>query len=273
MTSPRPTNPRRWTGLALASVTLAATGPVAAQIRLPDLAIYTPAPDAQLWTVQAEGGEGGEAGAIAGVAPDVAYLAQLSIVEGHLVAAANLYSKGMVDEAVGLSYHPEAEMMDAVRESLTAHGAADFTPEMTAFSGTLEAGATAADVATALTTFRTAVATAAAAGSTEPRVRLDAMVTVLRAAASEYAGSIEAGAVNDVMAYHEAHAFVAVARDLAKTLTADSKAAAAAEKALTAMTAADEAFGDMTLAKVEARDPAILLAVAARAELAASTVR
>lgn len=273
MTNPRPTNPRRWTGLAVASITLAATSPAIAQIRLPDLAIYTPAPDAQLWTVQAEGGEGGEAGAVAGVAPDVAYLAQLSIVEGHLVAAANLYAKGMVDEAIGLSYHPEAEMMDAVRESLTAHGAADFTPQMTAFSAALEAGAAMTEVDAALTAFRTAVAAATATGSTEPRVRIDAMVTVLRAAASEYAGSIEAGAVSDVMAYHEAHAFVAVARDLAKTLTSDPKTAAAAEKALTAMTAADEAFGDMALTTVEARDPAILLGVAARAELAASAVR
>ncbi len=273
MTNPRLTQPRRWSGLAIASVSLAVAGPVVAQVRLPDLAIYTPPADAQLWTVQAEGGEGGEAGAVAGVSPDVAYLAQLSIVEGHLLAASDLYAKGMVDDAVGLSYHPEAEMMDSVRASLAAHGAADFTPQMAAFSAKLEAGAPANEVAAALADFRTAVAAAAAPEADEVAVRFDAMVTVLRAAASEYTGSIEGGAVSDVMAYHEAHAFVSIARDLAKGLTTNPKSAAAAEKALAAMVAADEAFGDMTSTAAEARDPAILLGVAARVELAASMVR
>lgn len=270
---PRVTQPRRWSGLAIASVSLAVAGPAIAQVRLPDLAIYTPPVEAQLWTVQAEGGEGGEAGAVAGVSPDVAYLAQLSIVEGHLLAASDLYAKGMVDDAVGLSYHPEAEMMDVVRASLAAHGATDFTPQMAAFSAKLEAGAPASEVAAALADFRTAVAAAAAPEAGELRVRFDAMVTVLRAAAAEYTGSIEGGAVSDVMAYHEAHAFVAIARDLAQGLTADPKSTPAAEKALAAMVAADEAFGDITSTTAEARDPAILLGVAARVELAASMVR
>ena len=53
-----------------------------------------------------------------------------------------MYRKGLVDEAVGLSYHPEAEMMDEARALLTAHGAPDISPAMTAFSEMMEQGAT-----------------------------------------------------------------------------------------------------------------------------------
>ncbi|EKE18050.1 MAG: hypothetical protein ACD_10C00149G0002 [uncultured bacterium] len=42
---------------------------------------------------------------------------------GHLLAADALYRKGLVDDAIGLSYHPEAEMMEEVRANLAAHGA------------------------------------------------------------------------------------------------------------------------------------------------------
>ncbi|MFM2349779.1 MAG: hypothetical protein RIR04_745, partial [Pseudomonadota bacterium] len=67
--SPRPIQPRVWTSLALASVTLATS---------PALATMTPAPitlsmpQARIWLAQAEGGEAGEAGAIADASPELA---------------------------------------------------------------------------------------------------------------------------------------------------------------------------------------------------------
>ncbi len=70
---------------------------------------------------------------MAEASPEVAYLAKLAIVEGHLIAARDLYRKGLVDEAVGLSWHPEAEMMDDVRADLAAHRVPDVTPAMAAF--------------------------------------------------------------------------------------------------------------------------------------------
>ncbi len=195
------------------------------------------------------------------------------IVEGHLVAALDLYRKGMVDEAVGLSYHPEAEMMDVVRESLVAHGVPDVTPAMTAFSATMEAGAPLPDVEAALAAAQAAFATAAAPEADEVKVRADALVLVVRAAAHEYEESTEGGVVGDVMAYHEAHAFIDVARTLATALAADPAAKAQSEKVLVALDGAAEAFGDMSGTALEAKDPAILMAVAAKVELALSSVR
>lgn len=272
-TSPRLTSPRRWSTLAAASVSLAVGGAAQGEIRLPRLAIYAAPAEATLWTVQAEGGEGGEAGAVAGAAPDVAYLAQLSIVEGHLLAADALYRKGQVGDAIGLSYHPEAEMMEEVRANLAAHGAADFTPQMAAFSAALEKTAPQAEVDAALADFRAAVAAAQAPQAAEVKSRFAALVVVTKAAASEYQGSIEAGSVSDAMAYHEAYAFLAIARDLATDLQGDPLAGKAAGRALEVLAEADTAFGDMAQTTLEARDPAILLAIAARLELIGSTVR
>lgn len=272
-TSPRLTSPRRWSTLAATTVSLAVAGAAQAEIRLPRLAIYAAPAEATLWTVQAEGGEGGEAGAVAGAAPDVAYLAQLSIVEGHLLAANALYRKGQVDDAIGLSYHPEAEMMEEVRANLTAHGAADFTPQMVAFSAALEKAAPQTEVDAALADFRAAVVAAQAPQAADVKSRFAALVVVSKAAAAEYQGSIEAGSVSDAMAYHEAHAFLAIARDLATGLQADPLAGKAAGRALEALAVADTAFGDMAQTTLEARDPAILLAIAARLELIGSTVR
>lgn len=229
--------------------------------------------DAQIWLAQAEGGEGGEAGAVAGAEPDLAYLTQLEIVEGHLVAAAQLYAKGQINDAIGLSYHPEAEMMDEMRAKLAAHGAADFTPQMQAFSAAMEAGASPAEVDAALAGFRAAVAAAKAPEADELRLRFDAIVLLLKAAASEYAGSIEDGKVADPLAYQEAWAFLGIAREEAGALTAMAKTSSAATRALAAMAGADEAFGDMTGTDLTAADPAILLAVAAKVELIASSVR
>lgn len=267
---PRAVTPRRWSGLAAGSMIALATAPALAQ----GLPITAPASQGGwLWLAQAEGGEGGEAGAVEGANPDVAYLAQLAIVEGHLVAALDLYRKGMVDEAVGLSYHPEAEMMDVVRESLVAHGMPDVTPAMTAFSAVMEAGAPLPEVEAALAAAQAAFAAAAAPEADEVKVRADALVLVVRAAAHEYEESTEGGVVGDVMAYHEAHAFIDVARALATALAADPAAKAQSEKVLVALDGAAEAFGDMTGTALEAKDPAILMAVAAKVELALSSVR
>lgn len=271
--TPRPVQPRLWQNLAMASAAFGlAAMPSLAQgdYRAPSNAADM---GATLWLAQTEGGEGGEAGAVADLSDDVTYLARLSIVEGHIVASFDLYAKGMVDEAIGLSYHPEAEMMEDVRADIAAHGMPDVTPAMSAFSGTLERGATLEEAAGALAHVQAAVAAAAAPEADNNRARYDAMIAVIRAAASEYASATEEGVVGDIMAYHEAHAFVAVARALAQGLAQTPETKAAADKALIALQGADEAFGDMNAATLEARDPAILLGVAARVELVGSAVR
>ncbi len=144
---------------------------------------------------------------------------------------------------------------------------------MAAFSAAMEAGAALDQVEAALAGAQAALAAAAAPAAGDLRVRADALTLLVRAAAHEYEESLEAGQVADILAYHEAHAFLDVARGQAGALGAEPGARVQAEKALTALQGADEAFGDMAAPQPEARDPAILLAVAARVELALSSVR
>ena len=160
-------SPRRWNSLVLTAAAISMVSPVLAQSL----------PDATIWMV-AEGGEGGEAGAVADATADVAYLGRLAIVEAHLQAARDLYAKGQVDDAIGLSYHPEAEMMDQVRQDLIAHHVADITPAMTAFSQTLEAGADLPQVDAALAAVSAAIR--AARQTDNLRDQFDAVVVLLK---------------------------------------------------------------------------------------------
>jgi hypothetical protein len=270
MTKIRTVSARKWTGLLLASTAVGASlGAGLAEARMAPPVMPQ---DQTVWLAQAEGGEGGEAGAVASVAPETAYLVRLAIVEGHLIAADALYAKGLTDEAIGLSYHPEAEMMDEVRESLAAHGQEDFTPAMQVFSEFMESGAPLTEVEAALIAFQAAVAGAVNAETPDAKERFAVAVAVLKAAAAEYSGSIEAGAVTDIMAYNEAQAFVDVARAMVGQVGGDAKLDALVARALAAMEPAAEAFG-MADGTFTANDPAILLSVAARVELIGSQVR
>lgn len=278
---PRLTQPRKWRSLAIASasVTLAvAAAPSLAGLNGPapiTLAMPGRSADARLWPAGSQGGEGGESGLVATVTnPESAYLAELMIVEGHMIAALDLYSKGQTDLAVELASRPESGgMMATVRKAVAAHAAPDFTAATTAFTKALTDGASVDDARVALSAVHAGVGAAAAGQKSDLKTRLNAVVVLLKAASDEYLGAFDAGKVVDVLAYHEAHAFVAIARSEAAILIGEPLTAKAASRALDAMQAADQAFSDMTKTTVEARDPAILAAVAARVELIASAVR
>ena len=268
--TPRLTQPRAWATLALASVTLAM--PAQATPRYP---APTTQSNPNLWL--AEGGEAGEAGEVgitANAADDTAYLADLSIIEGHMLAARDIYAKGHAETAAELTLHPQEEgtLADLVTR-ITAHGAADVSPAIAALTAAMQAKAPQADVDAALTAVQQAFAAAAAPEADAVRERFDAVVLLLKAAAGEYAGAIENGAVTEEMAWHEAQAFTILARARLTDLAALPMSAKAAPKALAALDDAATAFGDPMADTLLAGDPDILLTVAARVELLASSVR
>ena len=271
--TPRPTQPRRWTSLAIASVTLAAT-PAFADMRA---APITLAPsEARLWLAQegGEGGEAGEAGITADATNDVAYLAEITIIEGHMLAARDLYAKGQKADAVALSSHPQEEgtLAELVKQ-ITGHGAADPSDAIAAFTATMAKDAPQAEVDAALAVVSEAFAAAAAVEADEISARFDAVVLVLKAAAGEYEGRIENGAVADVMAWHEAYSFTQLAGLHLAELASLPQSAEAATKASAILAETAAAFGDPTAATLLAGDPAILASVAAKVELLASSVR
>lgn len=270
--SPRPTQPRRWKSIAFASVTLAATPALADVYRPAPITLATP--EAQLWLAQSQGGEGGEAGVTSEASPDAAYLTELMIVEGHMLAARDLYAMGQKDTAVELSKHPQEEgTLDELRKEIADHKAADVADVIAAFTATMEKAAPQAEVDAALTAVSAAFAAAAAVEADEVRARFDAVVLLLKAAAEEYDGSIKDGKVEDLMGWHEAWSFVSLARARLQDLAAVPLSAKAAPKAIAALQSADAAFGDPMAATPLAGDGQILLGVAAKVELIASSVR
>ena len=274
-TIPRLTQPRKWRSLVLASasVTLAVAGAPTFASLIPAPVTLARAPDARLWLAQAQGGEGGESGIVATATdPAAAYLAELTMLEGHMVAARDLYAEGNARDAIDLTGHPAAEgMLATIQTALAARGQPDIAPALAAFSATMQNAASQPDVDAALSSLSAAIASAQATEAHHTRYRFDAVVLVLKAASEEYTSSITADKVTDTMAYHEARSYIALSRSALAALAADPLAAKAVPRALDALKAADDAFGDM--ANPQARDPAILAAVAARVELIASSVR
>lgn len=270
--SPRTTQPRRWKSLAFASITLAATPALADQHRVAPITLANP--EARLWLAQAQGGEGGEAGVTSEASPDAAYLTELMIVEGHMLAARDLYAMGQRDTAIELSRHPQDEgTLDALRKKIAEHKSGDVAEVIAAFTATMEKGAAQTAVDASLTAVSAGFAVAAAVQADQVRARFDAVVLLLKAASEEYQGSIKDGKVTDVMAWHEAWSFVGLARVRLQELAALPLSAKAAPKAIKALEGADAAFGDPSAAVPLAGDGQILLGVAAKVELIASSVR
>ncbi|MEO8243269.1 MAG: hypothetical protein ABI832_13250 [bacterium] len=270
--TPRPTHPRRWATAALTTVTLAAL-PTLAGTR-PPAPITLASPNAKLWLAQSQGGEGGESGIAANASTDAAYLAELAIVEGHMLAAADLYALGLNDQAVDLSLHPQQEgTLDTLRADIAAHNMPDPAQAITAFTVAMQAEAAQTEVNTALTAVSEVFAADAAAEADQTRARFDAVVLLVKAAAEEYNNAIANGEVTDLMGWHEARSFIAIARRDLQALATIPLSAKAAPKALTALDATTAVFGDPLATAPMAGDPQVLLGIAAKVELIASSVR
>ena len=269
--APRPTQPRVWTSLALATVTLAAS-PAVADLRPAPVTLAMP--QARIWLAQAEGGEAGEAGITAEAPEDSAYLAELMIIQGHMQAARDLYAMGEKDKAVELSKHPQEEgTLAALQAQIAKYQAQDVADEIAALTDTMAKGAAQADVDLALSQVDQAFAAAASVKDTEVRARFDAVVLLVKAAAGEYQDAITDGKVEDIMGWHEAWSFIDIARAQLQDLAGQPLAAKAAPKALKALEDVNPAFGDPMAAVPLAGDAQILLGVAAKLELIASSVR
>jgi len=231
-------------------------------------------PQARIWLAQAEGGEAGEAGITAAAPEDTAYLTELMIIQGHMQAARDLYAMGEKDKAVELSKHPQEEgTLAALQAQIAEYHAQDVADEIAALTDTMAKGAAQADVDLAASQVDQAFAAAASVKDTEVRARFDAVVLLVKAAAGEYQASITDGKVEDLMGWHEAWSFIGIARAQLQDLAGQPLAAKAAPKALKALEDVNPAFGDPMAAAPLAGDAQILLGVAAKLELIASSVR
>ena len=218
---------RLWTGLALAAgATAAAAGPIVP-------IISPPMPQALIWQVQGEG-EGGSESAY--VDDDVAYLAGLDFVLGHLTVGTALYAEGQVDMALTHMKHPKDEIYSDLIPAFAARNQPGFAEELAAIAAAVEAGAPAADVQAALGVLTAALN--AARGTPDARTEMDSVVALVRIAADEYSIGVVDGALANLHEYQDSWGFVQVAMARLTGLegSADPAVAAAATKALVGTT-------------------------------------
>lgn len=272
MTRPvRSATPILWTGLALGGAAIGLGAAASADT------MHTQTGPETLWLAQAEGGEGGEGGegaTHASADDDVAYLASLGFIEGHLTSGLRLYREGYADLAQTHMKHPGDEIYTDLAPMLARRDKPGFEDALAALADTVASNGPVSDADTAFAAV-TEATSAAAAIDAAPRTQFDAMVRMTRTAAEEYAVGVTDGQITDLHEYQDAWGFLQVVRQRAETLAAsdDANVAAAARTALDALAEADAAFGPIVPDGAVPGGADLLFGAAARIELAALTLR
>ena len=274
--TPRKVEPRRWTSLTMAGAALgvALAGPAQAA-GTGEFGAHGPE---KLWLAQSEGGEGGEGGE-AGHDEDmdaaVELLTDLGLIEGHLRAGITLYQAGLADQAITHMKHPQSEIYTELEAHLDQFGAPGFADELTALATAVEGGAPIGDAeaafAAALTRIEEARSHAHAGGAGEAA----SVLGLVRVAAEEYHIGIVDGAVSNLHEYQDAWGFVQVARSVAEQMAGEDDVAERAfgEKALAALDEVAPALPGVSPEGKPLGDAGMLLAAAAKIELAAYALK
>lgn len=163
----------------------------------------------------AEGGEGGELGAFDNLSEDQQLQGSLGLIQGHLWVGRELYMAGRARDAVPHFLHPSEEIYDTARPTLDARKVG-FDGELKALVTMARNNAPVADVTKQLDKLDRAIAkaeaTIAAADRAKASFLTPVIATLLRTAASEYAGAVEDGLVSSPIEYQDGRGFFAVAK-------------------------------------------------------------
>ena len=267
---PRRVTPRGWTtlGLAGAAVGLAVGGPAMAA----GFGTIPGGPET-LWLAQAatEGGEAGEAGAALGGDETVDLLYDLGVLEGSLRAGVALFGAGRAEAAAPHLKRPEDDSYDELSFHLADAGAEGFPAELTALADAAQAGRPVAEVEAAFAAVMAKIDAARGKAGASEQAEAQAIVAILRKAAEDHAEGVKDGQIAEPGEYQEAWGLAEVARRLAGKMAAEDDAAEKAfgEKTLAALDAARPALPDVAPEAAPPGDASALFAAAATAELAA----
>ncbi|WP_413872252.1 hypothetical protein [Albidovulum sp.] len=269
--------PRGWTALSLAgaAIGLAVGGPATAAGlgNSPGGSVGGPE---TLWLAQAateggEAGEAGEAGAAMGGDETVDLLYDLGVLEGALRAGVALYRAGRAEAAAPHLKRPEDDSYDELTYHLADAGAEGFPAELTALADTARADKPVAEVEAAFAAVLAKIDAARGKAGASEAAEAAAIVAILRKAADDHAEGVRDGRLAEPGEYQEAWGLAEVARRLAGKMAAEDDAAEKAfgEKTLAALDAARPALPDVAPEAAPPGDASALFAAAATAELAA----
>ena len=149
--------------------------------------------------------------------PDVAFLARVKMMQGHLNAAAYAVSIRDFSEARQHITHPASEILPDIVKVLQTRNLEDPTPALNAILDLLQKG-TIGEIESAL--YDAIVAIALLEHSIDPskmvmdRIIADTIALLLRTAVMEYDEAFEDGKIANIVEYHDGAAFVIEAAGL-----------------------------------------------------------
>jgi hypothetical protein len=231
---------------------------------------------AQLWLANAtteggEGGEGGESGAAAvGVDETADLLVRLGKIEAHLLTGMDLLRAGEADAAQAQFTVPMAEIYEGIEAALEAHHAPGFEAELVGLGK-----ARGAEVDVSFQLAMSGIGAARSAIAADPKETLAAVLALTREAAEDFEAGTKAGDVSDLGEYQDARAYLFAARSLAGDLlvSTDERVLGAVGKSVKALDEAIAALPDVLPEGKLTAESGLILAAAARIELAAYQVK
>ncbi len=220
-----------------------------------------------------EGGEGGEAGAAkAGTMTNADLLAQIGLIEGHLMASMTLLTEGHMDMAKTHVKHPGDDIYKSLEPEFKARDIAGFAEELEALAGAV---GNEPSVTKQMDPLAQRIEDVRKTINANDADKLKAIVKMLQTAAKEYAVGVKDGKVVDPHEYQDAWGFIKVARGYAGVLAKDKEqdVAQAASQIVAEIDSLDSVFPSVKPEGVDMADPSLVYGAAARIEIAALRVK
>lgn len=268
-----------WGGLALAGMAMGlAVAPVAhAASAVAGQTGLAPAGAESLWLAAGtEGGEGGEGGAAA-VAPDatVDLMESLYKIEARALTAVDLAAAGDGKAAEATVESAREKVFENIEDALTKRKAPMFEEALVDLGMEVAKGTDATAVSEAQDRLAAGIEKARAQIAPTPREELAAMLALTRDAAEDFGKGVKDGALADAGEYRDARGYLKAVRAALARLSgsADPVVKEAADKSAAALDPVIAAMGEVAPQGPIKADQQMILAAAARIELASYPVK
>jgi len=173
-----------------------------------------------------EGGEGGEAGAskaLAGLNEEQAYLANISMIRGHLNVGNELYAAGKTSDALPHFLHPVEELYGELKEVMDEKHVSPFKADLEKLSDLVKRKVPTqqvqAQTEVVLTRLTEATSVIPANTLADPAFALPVVVGVLRTVTEEYGEAFEGEVIANPVEYQDSLGFARVANAMIEVMT------------------------------------------------------
>src|SRR4051794_21865943 len=173
-----------------------------------------------------EGGEGGEAGeskALTGLNEEQAYLANISMIRGHLNVGNELYAAGKTSDALPHFLHPVEELYGELKEVMDEKHVSPFKADLEELSDLVKRKVPTqqvqAQTEVVLTRLTEATSVIPANTLADPAFALPVVVGVLRTVTEEYGEAFEGEVIANPVEYQDSLGFARVANAMIEVMT------------------------------------------------------